>query len=280
MHGAEGEAGLAGVTASTEDAQAGGKPRRSRNPLGLRTRGKRAAVLAERLGLRFDDPALLELALTHRSALNDLTDDAPQATLTNERLEFLGDAVLGLAASKFLYATDPEAPEGVLTQRRVGLVRAEALVRWAREIGLAEALTVGHGERPGEGARDRMLAGAFEALIGAIALDQGDVVAERFVTGFLEREVGEGDAEPEGAANPKGDLQMALQARHRASPTYRVVDTEGPDHQRVFTVEVVFRAETLGVGKGGSKREAEQRAAEAALAALGPDTLGDETTSA
>ncbi len=265
------------MTAPAEHGSVGGKSRRSRNPLGIRTRGKRAAALAERLGLRFGNPALLELALTHRSTLNDLSDDAPQATLTNERLEFLGDAVLGLAASKFLYATDPEAPEGVLTQRRVGLVRAESLVRWAREIGLAEALTVGRGERPGEGARDRMLAGAFEALIGAIALDQGDAVAERFVTGFLEQEVGEGDAEPEGAANPKGDLQMALQARHRASPIYRVVDTAGPDHQRVFTVEVVFRGETLGSGTGGSKREAEQRAAEAALAALEPDPPEGET---
>lgn len=256
------------MSAPAADQQPSPKSRKSRNPLGLRTRTKRAAAFADRLGLRFDDPTLLELALTHRSALNDLTDDAAPPTLMNERLEFLGDAVLGLATSKYLYAADPEASEGVLTQRRIGLVRAESLVRWAREIGLPEALTVGHGEKPGPGARDRMLAGAFEALIGAIALDQGDAAAEAFVAEFLEREIGGGESEPEGAANPKGDLQMALQALHRASPTYRVAATEGPDHERVFTVDVVFRGETLGTGRGGSKREAEQRAAEAALVTL------------
>src|SRR5215211_2012804 len=128
-----------------------------------------AARLARALHFRFRDLGLLRTALTHRSILHEvasagISTEHP-AALTNERLEFLGDAVLGAVAAEYLYNLDPEADEGQLTRRRVALVRAETLVRWAREIDLGSYLYLGQGERPGPGSRDRMLAGAFEAVV-------------------------------------------------------------------------------------------------------------------
>jgi ribonuclease-3 len=227
---------------------------------------------AARHRLNFRNAGLLRLALTHRSVLNDLGDELSQgaapATLMNERLEFLGDAVLGLAAADYLYAADPDADEGTLTRRRVALVRTETLAGWARELGLDEALMLGQGER----ANDRMLSGAFEAIVGAVALDRGYAAGQRFVRRFLARDaetlIGAGVA----AANPKGRLQEALQARYQIGPTYRVIAAEGPAHERIFTVEASVHGTPLGVGTGASKREAEQRAAEAALAAI-PEKL-------
>ncbi|HEU5432038.1 MAG TPA: ribonuclease III [Thermomicrobiales bacterium] len=231
---------------------------------------------ASRLRLKFRNPDLLRLALTHRSVLNDLGNElargAAPASLMNERLEFLGDAVLGLVAADYLYAADADADEGALTRRRVALVRTETLVRWARELGLGDVLQLGQGERPSDSARDRMLSGAFEALIGAIALDRGYPAAQKFVRRFLDRDA---DALIEAGlagANPKGRLQEALQGRYQVGPTYRVLATEGPDHDRTFTVEASVHGTSLGVGVGASKREAEQNAAEAALATLAADT--------
>lgn len=230
------------------------------------------AAFARRHRLRFRDPSLLRLALTHRSVLNDLAAagfvGVPTSTLMNERLEFLGDAVLGAIAAEHLYAADPVADEGTLTRRRVALVRTETLVRWARELGLGEVLQLGQGERPSEGARDRMLSGAFEALVGAIFLDQGLAAARRFVGRLLARDAAAIIERAEGAANPKGRLQEALQARYRQGPTYRTIRAEGPQHARRFTVEVSLGERRLGVGTGASKRDAEQDAAEDALRSL------------
>lgn len=235
----------------------------------------RPTRLAAALGLRPRDPDLLRLALTHRSVLHDVVaaggNIETAALRTNERLEFLGDAMLGAIAAEYLYALDPAADEGSLTRRRVALVRAETLVRWAREIDLGAYLYLAAGERPSEGARDRMLAGAFEALVGAIALDGGYAAACRFLRRFLARDAAEIIARAEGGANPKGRLQEELQERFRASPTYRTAATAGPDHARVFSVEVSFDGRLLGVGSGASKREAQQAAAAAALAALGSE---------
>ena len=234
--------------------------------------GDRPARLAAMLGVAFRDPDLLRLALTHRSVLHDVVaaggDAAAAAVRTNERLEFLGDAVLGAIAAEYLYALDPTANEGMLTRRRVALVRAETLVRWAREIDLGAFLYLGQGERPSAGARDRMLAGAFEAVVGAIALDRGYAAAKRFLRGFLARDAAEIIAREEGAANPKGRLQELVQQRFRLSPVYRTVATAGPDHARIFTVEATLGGRLLGVGTGGSKRDAQQAAAAAALELL------------
>jgi ribonuclease-3 len=243
-----------------------------------------AARLARALHFRFRDLKLLRTALTHRSILHEFASagisTAHPAALTNERLEFLGDAVLGAVAAEYLYNLDPEADEGQLTRRRVALVRAETLVRWAREIDLGSYLYLGLGERPGPGSRDRMLAGAFEAVIGAVALDRGFGAARRFVMRLLERDAPEILASAEGVANPKGRLQELLQERYRRAPEYQTVSTQGPDHARTFVVEVTFDEHVLGRGVGPSKREAEQAAAAAALAALTADPDGLLSSSA
>lgn len=228
------------------------------------------ADLAERMGIRFENPLLLRQALTHRSVLHDWqgVEDIPATLQSNERLEFLGDAVLGAITAEYLYRRDPEADEGQLTRHRVAAVRAETLVRWSRELRVPEALYLGTGEQVTQSARDRMLAGAFEALVGAVHMDQGRDAAERFVLEFLERDL-ESILQQEAVANPKGRLQEVLQERERVGPEYETIATAGPDHAREFTVVVKVREELLGEGRGRSKREAQQMAARAALAHLG-----------
>lgn len=221
---------------------------------------------ATSLGLSFTKIDLLRTALTHRSVLHDWTTAAPGLTApqSNERLEFLGDAYLGVIVAEYVYNHDTDAPEGVLTSRRVALVRAERLVHWAREINLGDYLFLGQGERVTEGVRDRMLAGAFEALIAAITLDQGLDGARTFLNRFLDRDV-QAFPQEEALANPKGRLQELIQNRYRIGPVYRTIKIEGPDHSRTFTAEVLLHGRSLGTGQGGSKRDAEQAAAQAAL---------------
>lgn len=228
--------------------------------------------LAASLGLEFDDIDLLRLALTHRSVVHDVIaaggDAVVAASRTNERLEFLGDAILGAIVAEYLYALDPLADEGKLTQRRVALVRAETLVRWAREIELGSYLYLGQGEQPTDSTRDRMLAGAFEALLGAISLDRGPRAARDFLFRFIARDAEEILAGVDGLENPKGRLQELLHERFKATPSYRVIASTGPQHAREFTVEARLNERSLGIGTGPSKREAEQRAAAAALEML------------
>jgi ribonuclease-3 len=241
-----------------------------------------AARLARALHFRFRDLSLLRTALTHRSILHEVVASGMGGTrtaaLTNERLEFLGDAVLGAVAAEYLYNLDPVADEGQLTRQRVALVRTETLVHWAREIDLGSYMYLGLGERPGPGARDRMLSGAFEAVIGAIALDRGFGAARKFLLRLLERDAPQILAAAEGVANPKGRLQEFLQDRHRKAPVYETIATEGPDHARTFVVEVRFGDRVLGSGVGPSKREAEQAAAAAALASFAPEVDVDVAT--
>jgi ribonuclease III len=267
----------------TEAARDDGNQSESRLP--RPTGSDNAARLARVLRFRFRDLGLLRTALTHRSILQDASNaglPGRGSALTNERLEFLGDAVLGAVAAEYLYNLDPVADEGELTRRRVALVRAETLVRWAREIDLGSYLYLGVGERPGESARDRMLAGAFEAVVGAVALDRGFGAARKYLLRLLERDAPEILSHAEGKGNPKGRLQELLQERYRKTPEYRTVASAGPDHARTFVVEVTFGDRALGRGEGPSKRDAEQSAAAAALAtlAVGPaassDTSGPE----
>lgn len=227
---------------------------------------EREVVLAARLGITFQDPYLLRVALTHRSVLHDwaTVKELDAHRESNERLEFLGDALLGAIVADYLYHYDPDANEGTLTRWRVAIVRAETLVDWARQLGLGEALYLGTGEQVSQSVRDRMLAGAFEALIGAIYLDQGRDAALAFVLGFIQREVEEILAREE-LTNPKGRLQELLQEAEGVPPDYETLAVAGPDHARHFTVEVTLRGERLAVGEGRSKREAQQAAARAAL---------------
>lgn len=228
--------------------------------------------MAKKLRVRFKDLNLLRLALTHRSVVHDIIaaggNPVQAAAQTNERLEFLGDAVLGAIVAEYLYTLDPLADEGTLTKRRVALVRAETLVRWARELDIGAYLYLGQGEQPSDSNRDRMLAGAFEAVLGAIELDSGPRAARRFLGRFLARDAAEIVASADVVENPKGRLQELLHDRFKLTPSYRVVASKGPQHAREFTVEVTMHDRILGVGNGKSKREAEQEAAAAALTLL------------
>lgn len=232
-----------------------------------------AARLAERLGVKFHDLDILRLALTHRSVVQDLANANPGRELTpeervsNERLEFLGDSILGYIAADYLYKAFPHASEGALTAQRVALVRAEQLVRWARELELADFLHLGQGEKVTEGARDRMLAGAFEAIVGAVALDRGMREARAFLRRYIKRDAAKALAD-EKLANAKGKLQEYAQDKLRVAPDYHLLSAEGPAHARTFTVEALLDGKPYGEGIGPSKRIAEQAAARNALAAL------------
>lgn len=230
------------------------------------------ADLANRLGVAFRDPHLLRLALTHRSVLGEwaLQDNLDAELESNERLEFLGDAVLGMIVAAYLYRTDPDAPEGTLTRLRAAMVRAETLVRWSRELGVPECLYLGTGERVSDSDRDRMLGGAYEALVGAIHLDQGVDAATSFVLRFLERD-GHAIREAEDSANPKGRLQELLQEHARPAPRYVSLQSVGPDHAREFTEAVTVDGVEYGTGRGRNRRIAQQEAAREAI-----DRLNEE----
>ena len=219
----------------------------------------------ERLNVEFRNLSLLQRALTHRSYLNE----HPEHSLEdNERLEFLGDAVLDFIAGAWLYDRFPEMDEGRLTRLRAGLVRTETLASFALRYRLGEALLLGKGEDDSGGReRQKNLCGAFEAVIGAIYLDQGMSAARAFVEPLLEPALADmlaRDAEKD----PKSLLQEWSQATLGETPSYRTVESVGPDHAKQFTVEVLIRNTVCGVGAGSSKQGAAQDAAQRALAAI------------
>jgi ribonuclease III len=224
----------------------------------------RVAGLEKSLGIEFNDPEILREALTHRSYLNE----AEVASHSNERLEFMGDAVLGLISTDYLFHRFGDLEEGELTNLRSALVRTETLARFAQEINLGQYLFLGRGEEMSKG-RQRAggLACAFEALIAAIYEDQGYEAAQAFVMRFLESELEEVVVGRK-HRNAKSMLQELVQARLQQTPTYHLVDESGPDHAKSFTVEVRVGNRVLGRGHDRSKRGAEQIAAEKALARL------------
>ena len=219
-------------------------------------------LLEKRLGTRFRDRSLLQQALVHRSYLNEALDPGLGS---NERLEFLGDAVLGLVVAARLYADYPEHAEGQLTELRAALVRRETLTRVARRLSLGEHLFLGRGEESAGGkGRSSNLTCAYEAVVGAAYLDGGIDKARRFVMRSLAPEFA---ALPKGRipADPKSRLQEVLQARYQRPPAYKVLRDEGPDHSKVFTVQVLVGRKVLGEGQGKSKQQAEKEAARHAL---------------
>ena len=219
----------------------------------------RTASFESRLGYRFQRAALLQQALTHRS----------YGTPHNERLEFLGDGVLGCVIAQELFSRFPEVPEGQLTRLRASLVREEALATLARGLGLPEALLLGNAELAvGRDARPSILADGLEAVFGAVFLDGGyDAAREVIVRTYDNVMAG---VRPEATAkDAKTRLQELMQARHRSLPQYRVVSTRGAAHKQVFEVECVLHELDLrATGTGTSRQRAEQRAAEALLADL------------
>lgn len=224
----------------------------------------RVKALEESLSISFNNPEILREALTHRSYLNE----AEVACPSNERLEFMGDAVLGLISTDYLFHRYGQLEEGELTNLRSALVRTETLARFAQDINLGQYLFLGRGEEMSKG-RQRAggLACAFEALIAAIYEDQGYEAARSFVMPFLEPELDEVVVGRK-HKNAKSMLQELVQAQMQQTPTYHLVEESGPDHAKSFTVEVRVGNRVLGSGHDRSKRGAEQSAAEKALGRL------------
>ena len=218
-----------------------------------------------RIGVNFNNPALLEQALTHASVPNEEGGD-PNSS--NERLEFLGDAFIGLVAARKLYVDLPASDEGGLTARRSLAVRGEALADAARRLGIGDFLVLGRGERASGGAgRTRSLAGALEAVVGAVLLDQGHEAAEQFVLRILDDEISNASS-VESMKDPKSLLQEFLQAAGRPLPEYRVAGSEGPDEARVWRIEALLDGKVVASGEGRRKLDAERQAATRALEIL------------
>lgn len=217
------------------------------------------------IGIKFKNPLLLKEALTHRSFLNE---NPAWPTFHNERLEFLGDAVLELSVTELLFHKLPDYDEGRLTSIRAALVNHQMLAQIAAKIGLDKYIYLSRGEAKGTPkAKEVILGNAVEALIGAIYLDQGYETAKHFVARFilvnLERIIRE-----KLYRDPKNFLQELIQEKKKITPSYEVLEESGPDHQRIFTVGVYFDKTLIAKGKGTSKQEAEREAALNALRKL------------
>jgi ribonuclease-3 len=220
-----------------------------------------AASLAERLGLPFTNLLYLTRALTHRSYVNE----HPDALEDNERLEFLGDAVLDFVVGAWLYKTFPEMAEGEMTRMRSALVRTEQLAEFARSLDLGSAMRLGRGEdQAGGRRRDLLLCATFEAVIGALYLQADITTIQRLVYPMLEQ-TSDQIMQSSSSLDPKGRLQEWSQRQRLGSPRYLLVSINGPDHDRTFEVEVQIAGTVYGHGTGHSKQTAEFDAAQQAL---------------
>ncbi len=239
-------------------------------PLTERAGSETPAQLAKRLNLPFDDLRLLTRALTHRSYVNEHQD----VPADNERLEFLGDAVLDFLVGAWVYNAYPEMPEGELTRMRSALVRTEALADFARALNLGSAMRLGRGELHGGGRdRDALLCATFEAIIGALYQYKGLEAAREFFMPLLEP-AAERIFVQMHTIDPKSRLQEWSQAQKLGTPQYITRDSTGPDHARTFEVEVHVGGKCFGRGAGPSKHVAQQNAAQNALEEI--DLNGDE----
>lgn len=220
------------------------------------------------LGVTFRDPALLRLALTHRSFLYERPLEAPES---NERLEFLGDALLGFVIGDALFKRYPEEAEGSLTEARSRLVRTETLASIAAALGIGDHLLLGRGEEASGGrGRARNLARAFEAVIGAIYVDQGYRKARSVLLRIYRKHLA---ALHGGLVNYKSLLQEEVQATRRRPPMYTTIGEAGPGHTRLFTVEVRTETGLIAHGEGNTKQQAQQAAAKSAYESM---TTGDQ----
>ena len=220
------------------------------------------SALEEILGFQFRDHSLLSRAMTHRSYLNENPDMVLE---DNERLEFLGDAVLDFVVGAFLYHKYPEMNEGDLTSLRAALVRTQSLASFAQMWELGHFLRLGYGEAE-NGGRERLpiLCAAFEALIGSIYLDQGLLLVQSLVKPLIEPAL-TNILEESLHKDAKSEFQVWAQAQFNITPRYQVVHTAGPDHAKEFTVQVLVGEDMWGVGNGRSKQRAAQAAAQVAL---------------
>ncbi len=222
--------------------------------------------LQARIEYRFRDRGLLEHALTHKSRA---AEDASGGVADNESLEFLGDAVLGLVVADVLFRQYPDYNEGQKSKIKAAVVSTQSLARHAEAMGLGDHLILGRGEeKTGGRFKQALLADAYEALIAAIYLDGGLEAAETFLRRELKESIDAGHVQTI-ARDYKSALQERLQALGRGLPEYRVSSEAGPDHRKLFNIEVVAGGEVLGAGTGKAKKEAEQEAARLALEKLG-----------
>ncbi len=223
------------------------------------------ARFQERIGYHFHDPILLLRALTHPSYVNEHPGDEAG---DNQRLEFLGDAVLDFIAGAWVYRNYPDFDEGRMTRLRASLVRTEALAQFARQAGIGEMLRLGRGEGEAGGwERDHNLCDAFEAVVGALYLDGGLAAAESFVEPYL-GPVAEATLAAEADLDAKSRLQEWSQAELGVTPHYRIVAEKGPDHAKTFVAEALLGKDVVGQGSGRSKQASEQAAAQAAWESL------------
>lgn len=210
----------------------------------------------EKLGLEFNDLELLLTALTHRSYVNEHRDGSEH----NERLEYLGDAVLELVSSDYLFR-NYDFPEGVMTAVRSALVRTESICEAGKKLGYEPLVRLSHGERRGsEHVHDSILADCFEALIGAIYIDQGYLTAKKFIEKHILVKA-ETVIEEESWHDPKSYMQELAQKRDATTPTYRTLHEEGPDHDKTFTVGIFINNKLMARGTGHSKQDAQTEAA-------------------
>lgn len=227
---------------------------------------KNLEELSKIIGVEFKDKNHLLSAITHRSYLNEHREATQDH---NERLEFLGDAVLELVVTDYLFSKYPEKPEGELTSIRAALVNTNSLAEASQKLGINEYLLMSKGESKDTGrARQYILANAFEAIIGALYLDCGYEVAKEFIAGQLFAKT-DRIVEKRLWQDPKSRFQELAQEHNSTTPTYETLGQTGPDHDRVFTIGVFLGKEKVAEGKGRSKQEAEQEAAEAAIAEKG-----------
>lgn len=223
--------------------------------------------LEEAIGYRFQNITLLQNALTHSSYANERWHNS---LLSNERLEFLGDSILGMVVAEYLYKQFSDRPEGELTKMRADMVCETSLAAIADKIGLGQHLLLGHGEdRLGGRNRASILADAVESVIAASYLDGGMAAAEGFIRRFVLTNV---PVKRMQNTDYKTTLQELVQQKKNQNLTYVLTGESGPDHDKVFCVEVRLNDEPVGVGTGSSKKRAEQAAAQSALQALYPET--------
>ena len=222
--------------------------------------------LKESFRVELKNESLLRLALVHSSYLNENPGEFDES---NERLEFLGDAVIGLVVAEELYRRRPDEPEGGLTAMRASLVKGQTLARVARSLDLGPQILMGRGEGESGGReRDSNLANALEAVTGAVFQDQGYEAARGFVLKVMAEELASSSL-PGHETNAKSALQELVQSMDGSLPVYRIVSASGADHARTFDVEVLVSGRPVGRGTGPRKSEAEQTAARQALEALG-----------
>lgn len=225
----------------------------------------RIPIIEEKIKYSFKDKQLLVLSFVHRSFFNEHRDLVQQH---NERLEFLGDSVLGLIISDYLYTQLPLEPEGYLSHLRSHIVEASSCAQLLIQLGIAQYVLLGRGERMNDGrGRETILADLFEALIGAIYLDSGVESAKKFFLFHFSEKIQEHLRKP--LRNWKAELQDYSQKKYQKPPAYKILRESGPDHSKVFHVLAYIDEEEVGEGTGASKKEAEQAAAEDALKKLG-----------